>query len=91
MAGQLIECAADFVYARLQRCRESEPTGYGPAEIESWADRAKAWSSGGMPSDLAPIGDKPEAGPARDVFAFFITDGKVNAPFGAKALQQRLG
>src|SRR5262249_31532796 len=30
---------SDFVYARLRRCVEGEPTGYPPDALDSWADR----------------------------------------------------
>ena len=44
------------------------------------------------PDDLPRIDPdhKPEKKP-RDVYAFFITEGKVNAPNGARALQKRVG
>lgn len=77
---------ADFVYARLQRCRESEPAGYSPDEIELWARRAGSWASGAVPADLAPVGNEPGTGPARDVFVFFIAGEKVRAPAAASAL-----
>ena len=40
------EQTADFTYARLQRQREEEPTGYSPDEIASWANQAKDWAIG---------------------------------------------
>jgi uncharacterized protein YecE (DUF72 family) len=33
------EITADFVYARLRRCVESEPTGYSPDDLDRWAER----------------------------------------------------
>jgi uncharacterized protein YecE (DUF72 family) len=81
---------ADFVYARLQRCREDEPAGYAPEELDIWAKRAAAWGSGGMPADLAPVGEPPKTGAKRDVFAFFIAGDKVRAPAAAQALISRL-
>lgn len=81
---------ADFVYARLQRCRESEATGYASAEIDAWARRARAWAGGGVPDGLAPVGEAPSHSPARDVFAFFIAGDKVRAPAAAIALVERV-
>jgi uncharacterized protein YecE (DUF72 family) len=81
---------ADFVYARLQRSREAEETGYAAAELDTWAARAKTWAAGKVPSDLPPVGAKPKAGEARDVFVFFIAGDKVRAPAAAKALIERL-
>lgn len=77
---------ADFVYARLQRCREGEPAGYPPEEIALWARRAGNWASGIVPADLAPVKGESETGPARDVFVFFIAGEKVRAPAAAAAL-----
>ena len=77
---------ADFVYARLQRCRESEVNGYPATELDAWAARAKTWAAGGTPEDLPLVGPKPKKAPARDVFAFFIAGDKVRAPAAAMAL-----
>jgi len=41
------EQTGSFTYARLQRQREEEPTGYSPAELEIWAREAKDWAEGG--------------------------------------------
>ena len=40
------EQTAGFTYARLQRCREDEQTGYTAAELDAWADQARAWADG---------------------------------------------
>ena len=41
------EQTGTFSYARLQRQREKEPTGYGPAELDRWAVQAQGWADGG--------------------------------------------
>lgn len=41
------EPTADFTYARLMRTRDAEETGYAPAELDGWAERAKAWAARG--------------------------------------------
>jgi uncharacterized protein YecE (DUF72 family) len=41
------ELTADFVYLRLRRCAEDEPTGYPPDAIDRWAERLNAWSAEG--------------------------------------------
>jgi uncharacterized protein YecE (DUF72 family) len=38
---------ADFTYARLMESREDEATGYTSAELDGWADKAKAWAKHG--------------------------------------------
>lgn len=41
------EQTAGFTYARLQNSREEEATGYTDAELDGWADQARAWADGG--------------------------------------------
>lgn len=64
----------DFVYARLRRCAEGEPTGYAPDALDSWAARFRQHSA--------------ESG--HDCFVYFINGAKVRAPAAAQALLQRL-
>ncbi|MFN3635564.1 MAG: DUF72 domain-containing protein, partial [Rhizobium rhizophilum] len=83
---------ADFVYARLQKGTDETPTCYPPGEIDAWGERFKAYAAGNVPEDLNLIAkDKPAKKEPRDVFAFFISGGKVNAPRGAIELQKRIG
>jgi uncharacterized protein YecE (DUF72 family) len=84
-----------FVYARLQRGKDTIATAYPPREIEAWADRLQAWAHGKAPDDLpcvAPASQgKTAAKPApRDVFAYVIHEGKIRAPAGAIALIERV-
>jgi uncharacterized protein YecE (DUF72 family) len=64
----------------------------GTADVlDQWAARAKVWAKGGMPDDL-PVVDvthKAETKP-RDVFVYFIHEGKLRAPAAAMALIERL-
>lgn len=39
------EATGPFVYARLQRCRSEETTGYPAPELQTWADTAKGWAA----------------------------------------------
>jgi uncharacterized protein YecE (DUF72 family) len=89
---EIADITADFVYARLQRGEDAVATAYEPKELDSWAGRLREWASGGAPADL-PLAD-PAAKPAkapRDVFAYIIHEGKIRAPQGAIALQERVG
>jgi uncharacterized protein YecE (DUF72 family) len=81
----------DFVYARLQKGRDELAAGYPPKELDRWAERAHAWARGGTPGDLALVepARKAKAQP-RDVFVYFIHEGKVRAPAAAMALIERL-
>lgn len=87
----IADVTADFVYARLQKGSDDIPTCYADEDMKAWGARLKTWSSGGVPADLPLIDDarKVETKP-RDVFAFFIHEGKVNAPQGAMAMQDLL-
>jgi uncharacterized protein YecE (DUF72 family) len=89
---EIADVTADFVYARLQKGSDDVPTCYEPKKLDVWAGRVKEWAAGGEPDDLPRIDPdhKPKKTP-RDVFAFFITSGKVNAPNGARELKSRVG
>lgn len=41
------EPTADFTYARLMRTEEQVATGYTPADLGRWAERAKGWARRG--------------------------------------------
>lgn len=88
---EIADVTADFVYARLQRGSDEVATCYPPKELDAWAGRLGTWAEGGQPDGLpqADPDHKPAAEP-RDVFAFFITSGKVNAPNGARELHKRV-
>jgi uncharacterized protein YecE (DUF72 family) len=86
----IADLTGDFVYARLQKGRDSIATGYAPAGLDAWAARARAWASGSQPSDLARVTDTAPRKAARDVFLYFIHEGKVRAPAAAMALIARL-
>jgi uncharacterized protein YecE (DUF72 family) len=86
----IADIAADFVYARLQRTSEKEKSGYPPRALALWAKRARQWSGGGAPDDLAALAaPSPERG-KRDVFIYMISGAKVRAPAAAMALIDRL-
>ncbi len=85
----LPDVTADFVYCRLQKGEDDIKTCYPEKEIGHWAKRIAAYALGDVPEDLPMIAqDRKVKTVARDVFAFFISGGKVNAPEGARALQQ---
>ena len=85
------DVTADFVYARLQKGKDDIPTAYPPKDLDAWAKRARTWAEGGAPADLEPVdADHKLAKTPRDVFVYFIHEGKVRAPSGALALIERL-
>ncbi len=89
---EIADVTGGFVYARLQRGSDDNENCYTESELDGWAGRAKEWAAGGQPADLpyADPSDTAQKKP-RDVFVYFITQGKSRAPFGAMALQRRVG
>lgn len=81
---------ADFIYARLEDAKEAVETGYTPAELDRFADVAKAWSRGEAPPGLDYVAAPPAEPNGRDVFVFMINGAKVRAPAAAQALLARL-
>jgi uncharacterized protein YecE (DUF72 family) len=87
----IADFTGDVVYARLQRGDDAIPTAYPLKALDEWAVRARTWAIGGIPDDL-PLVDathKTETKP-RDVFVYFIHEGKLRAPAAAMALIERL-
>jgi uncharacterized protein YecE (DUF72 family) len=88
----IADVTGDFVYARLQKAKDSIKTGYPPKALDKWAERLRVWAQGGTPGDLPlidPANQPPER--PRDVFAYVIHEGKIRAPAAAMALIERLG
>ena len=74
----------------MQKGDDAIPTAYPENELETWAGRAREWASGGVPADL-PLADpsrKVEYQP-RDVFVYFIHEGKIRAPQAAMEFARR--
>ena len=88
----IADVTGDFVYARLQTGSDDNPDCYEPNRLDEWAGRAKTWAEGKTPADL-PRADPNTDAPVkpRDVFVYFITEGKVRAPHGAIAFMKRIG
>jgi uncharacterized protein YecE (DUF72 family) len=86
------DAVGDFIYARLQKGEDTIPTAYPPKALDGWAKRAAAWAKGGTPADLGLVEpDKQGKAAPRDVFVYFIHEGKVRAPAAAMALIERVG
>ena len=88
----IADSTGDFIYARLQKGEDDIPTAYPPKEIAAWTKRAETWAKGAAPADLALTDPAKKAKTApRDVFVYFIHEGKVRAPAAAMAMIERLG
>jgi len=89
----IADLTGDFVYARLQRGKDTVATAYRPQDIKAWAGRLRTWAEGRAPDDLpcietARVGRSKTA--PREVFAYVIHEGKIRAPAGAMALIKQL-
>ena len=85
------DLTADFIYIRLHGAEHLYASGYTDEQLDWWAERIRAWRSGGEPPDAQRIVESsgPEAG-HRDVYVYFDNDAKVHAPFDAIRLAERL-
>lgn len=83
-----VDQTADFTYCRLQGAPGSDH--YEPAQLDAWAKNFKALSTGKLPAGetIVPASGKQ---PERDVFAYFVSTDKPNAPRNALGIQERLG
>ncbi|MGA3141046.1 MAG: DUF72 domain-containing protein, partial [Xanthobacteraceae bacterium] len=88
----IADVTGDFVYARLQKGEDSVPTAYPAPELDAWAERLRLWAKGKIPTDLPLIDVATEPGRLadRNVFVYFIHEGKIRAPAAAMALLERL-
>lgn len=86
----LADRTGPFVYARLMRSEPEQATGYPPAALDAWAQRARRWAAGEDPAELPHVGPPEPAGAPREVFVFFIGSAKRNNPAAAMALQARI-
>jgi uncharacterized protein YecE (DUF72 family) len=83
------DLSGDLAYARLQRSRAEEAAGYPAAELDRWAETAKAWARGEGPEGFPYVAEPPEPGP-REAYVFFTSGAKERNPAAAMALIDRL-
>jgi uncharacterized protein YecE (DUF72 family) len=86
----IADLTGEFVYARLQKGKDSVKTGYPPAALDRWAERVRAWTTGGAPKDLPSVTGGAVDKRPRDAFVYFIHEGKKRAPAAAMELIGRL-
>lgn len=87
----IADITGDFVYARLQKGDDAIATAYPDAGLDAWAQRLHRWAQGHEPDDLPRVdAGHPAPVQPRDVFAYFIHEGKQRAPAAAMTLIERL-
>ena len=80
---------AEFSYARLQGAPGKEC--YQAAELDARAAWLRAWADGRPVADAPCLTAPQSEPPPRDVFAFFVSTDKENAPGNARRVMARLG
>jgi uncharacterized protein YecE (DUF72 family) len=86
----IADATGDFLYLRLQKGIDSVATGYPAAAIAAWAARIRKWAAGDVPAGLPLIEATPSETKPRDVFVYFIHEGKIRAPAAAVKLMEFL-
>ena len=86
----IADVTGDFVYARLESGEDDNPACYPEPALDDWAKAARTWAAGGAPAGLPYVEQTTPPSVPRDTFLFLIHGGKVRAPAGAMALQDRL-
>ncbi len=85
------DLSSDFVYARLMHSRDEHLTGYPPAELAQWNQRAHAWRNGEDPQDLPHVATAAAPHTPREVFIYFISAAKHRNPAAARELLRLWG
>lgn len=85
------DITADFVYIRLHGDETLYLSNYMESALQHWQSRISTWSKGGQAPDATLIQQlAPPARASRDVFCYFDNTTKINAPFNARRLLQKL-
>ena len=71
--------------------REDAAAGYAAADLDGWAERARAWAAGGARTTSETPRAAGGRAPPRDVFLYVISGAKERNPAAAMALIERLG
>lgn len=86
------DVTADFMYLRLHGDAALYASGYSDAALARWAEKIRAWTTGGQPDDAVLVSSKaPPKRASRDLFCYFDNDIKVHAPYDARKLMALLG
>jgi uncharacterized protein YecE (DUF72 family) len=85
------DLTADFVYMRLHGTETLYSGAYTDEALNAWTHRIMCWAKGTQAEDASLIAaQKPRSRASRDIFCYFDNDQKVQAPFDAERLRERL-
>ena len=85
------DVTTDFLYLRLHGTETLYGGAYRDDALDRWADRLAAWGAGREPDDAVRVGPKAtRRATGRDVYCYFDNDKKVQAPYDARRLMDRL-
>lgn len=85
------DLTADFVYVRLHGAEHLYASGYTDEQLDWWAERVRAWHTGGEPADAHRVtAGNVAGGKPRDIYVYFDNDAKAHAPGDALRLASRL-
>jgi uncharacterized protein YecE (DUF72 family) len=87
----LMDLTSSFVYCRLHGSQELYRSRYSDAELDRWAARALAWTTGRPMTDGNFVGKPLRDGKPRETFVFFDNTDKLQAPDNARALMEKVG
>lgn len=87
---QIPDVTAPFVYVRIMGTTKKEKLGYSNDDLNLWATRARMWSQGDLPKDLAYVATPTADGMLRDVYLYVIGGHKVHNPTAAMSLLTHL-
>lgn len=87
---EIADMTAPFAYLRIMGTKEDNRLGYSDAELDQWAERAKAIALGHAPDSLKTITPPLHDGVAREVYLYVISGHKAYNPHAAMALIERL-
>jgi uncharacterized protein YecE (DUF72 family) len=87
----LHDVTADFVYIRLHGAEELYASGYTDVALDEWAMKIRAWSKGRDATKAPRVGPAAPKRSCRDVHVYFDNDMKVQAPYDAMKLAEKLG
>jgi uncharacterized protein YecE (DUF72 family) len=84
------EITSTVVYCRLHGHQATYTSRYTDAELDDWAERARAWMAGRAWRNPVRVTQRPLDRRYHDVYFFFDNDGHGHAPFDARRLGERL-